>query len=83
VSPYAKPRFVDHTVASFASMLAFTERTFGVAPLSSVDGDAYDFSNAFDFDQAPLSGIELVQHRVPQATLDWIASHPADPNDPT
>jgi phospholipase C len=34
VSPYAKAGYTDRTPATYASMLAFTEHTFGVAPLN-------------------------------------------------
>ena len=34
VSPYAKAGYTDHTPATYASLLAFTEHTFGVAALN-------------------------------------------------
>src|SRR5205807_2142310 len=37
VSPYAKPAFVDHTVATDASMLAFLEHLFHLKPLGEGD----------------------------------------------
>jgi phospholipase C len=83
VSPYAKPAFTDSTVASFPSMLAFVEHTFGLAPLATDDADAYDYANVFDYTQAPLTPIELHQHPVPAWELAWLAAHPPDPNDPT
>ncbi len=83
VSPYARSRFVDHTVATDASMLAFTEHLFGLQPLSTEDASAYDYSNAFNFSQRALAPIALPQHRVPLSSLRYMASHPPDPNDPT
>jgi hypothetical protein len=72
ISPYARPGFTDSTPATFVSMLAFIEHTFGLAPLnpcattggSGCTDDAvglrgaptYDFMNAFDFSQTPLGG---------------------------
>jgi phospholipase C len=83
VSPYAKPRFVDHTTALHASMLAFTEHLFGLPPLSAEDGNAYDYANAFNFAQVPLPGIALPQHEVPRSSIEYIAKHPPPEDDPT
>jgi hypothetical protein len=83
VSPWAKPRYVDHEDASFASILAFTEHVFGLPPLpGGADGNAYDFANAFDFAQRPLAGIPLPRHAVPASSLRWLSDHPP-PDDPT
>ena len=49
ISPYAKPGYTDSTVSTFASMLAFIEHNFGVAPLSNVDAKSYYYTNSFDF----------------------------------
>ncbi len=83
VSPYAKPHFVDHTTASFLSLLAFTEHLYGLPPLTEADAAAYDYSDAFDFSQKPLSPIDLPQHKVPQSSIDYIAKHPPPKDDPT
>src|SRR2546422_4724334 len=53
VSPYAIPGSTDSADASVASMLAFTEHMFGLAPLTSEDANAYDYSNSFGFLQSP------------------------------
>ncbi len=78
VSPYAKPGFTDSSTASFASMLAFTEHTFGVVPLTSVDANAYDFSGSFDFDQKPLGPVRMVHTNVPAWEERWVAVHAED-----
>ena len=83
ISPYAKPGFVDHTPASHASMLAFTEHLFGLPSLNGEDATAYDFANAFDFAQKALAPIPLPQHRVPLSSQAYMATHPMDPDDPT
>jgi len=70
VSPFAKPGFTDTTPATFASILAYTEQTFGLAPLGPNDADAYDFSNAFDYTQAPLGRATMVHRPLP-----WTARH--------
>jgi phospholipase C len=83
VSPYARARFVDHTTALGASMLAFTEHLFGLQPLSTEDANAYDYANAFNFQQTPLGPIPLPQHTVPWSSVVYMAHHPPDPEDPT
>jgi phospholipase C len=83
VSPYAKARFVDHTLASHTSMLAFTEHVFGLPPLNSEDASAYDYADAFDFTQQPIRPSPLPLHGVPLSSLQQIAAHPPDPDDPT
>ncbi len=60
VSPYARASYTDTTPTTFAGMLAFTEHTFGLTPLNANDRDAYDFSNAFNFAQAPLRPVHMV-----------------------
>jgi phospholipase C len=49
VSPYAKPGFTDHTVATNSSILAYAEHVLGVSPVNEEDAKAYDFSNSFDY----------------------------------
>jgi phospholipase C len=83
ISPWAKQRFVDHTTATDASMLAFTEHLFGLAPLSSEDANAYDYADSFTFVQKPLPPIPLPQHRVPPSSQLYMSQHPPDPDDPT
>jgi phospholipase C len=82
VSPYARPGFTDANVASYDSMLAYTEHTFGLAPLSTRDATAYDFSQSFDYTQS-LSSIPLTQHLLPAWEQQWLQEHPTDPGDPT
>jgi phospholipase C len=49
VSPEAKESFVDHTQASFDSMLAFVEKNWGLEPLTTGDANAYDYCHSFVF----------------------------------
>jgi phospholipase C len=70
VSPFAKPGFTDTTPATFASILAYTEHTFGLSPLGPNDAYAYDFSNAFDYTQVPVKQITMVHRPLP-----WTARH--------
>jgi phospholipase C len=53
VSPYAKLGFSDSTPTTVAGVLAFAEHVFGLAPLNSTDGSAYDFSRSFCFSGPP------------------------------
>jgi phospholipase C len=56
VSPYAKAGFTDSQPTTVTGgVLAYTEHLFGLAPLTSLDTDAYDYSGAFDYTQHPLS----------------------------
>ncbi|CAN5136341.1 alkaline phosphatase family protein [soil metagenome] len=81
VSPYAKPGYTDSNVASFASMLAFTERVFGVEPVGTRDANAYDYWESFDFTQAPLAPIPMRQVPLPAWEVEWLAEHKADYED--
>jgi phospholipase C len=83
VSPYAKPGFADSTNATFASMLAFTEATFGLTPLGPNDANAYDYSNAFDYQQTPLAPMPMTQQPISPAELQYLTAHPPNPDDPT
>jgi phospholipase C len=51
VSPFAKKGFIDSTVYDSASILAFIEHRWGLAPLASRDRTAADLTAAFDFTQ--------------------------------
>ena len=55
VSPRAKASFVDHTVASFDSMLAFVEKNWRLAALSPRDAHAYDYCHSFVFKTLPCT----------------------------
>ena len=66
VSPYAKPGFTDRTATTFAGILAYTERTFGLNSLGVNDAQAYPFTNAFDYRQAPLRPIPMINRPWPR-----------------
>lgn len=65
VSPFAKPGYTDTTATTFAGILAFVEKNFGLAPLGVDDAGAYAFTNAFNLTQAPLRPVNVVTSRVP------------------
>jgi phospholipase C len=47
VSPFAKPGYTDHNVATNSSILAYTEKVLGVSPVTEEDATAYDFHESF------------------------------------
>ena len=83
VSPYARPASTDSNVASFASVLAFTEHAFGVPSLGADDSTAYDYNQSFNYAQAPLRPVQMVKRPVPPASLHYMKTHPPSPDDPT
>ena len=83
ISPYAQAGYTDHNVASFASLLAFTEYALGVKPLSSVDAHAYNYLGAFNFNQSPIPGAAMVTTQEPAASKVQIRLHPPNSSDPT
>jgi phospholipase C len=99
VSPQAKAAFVDHTQASYDSMLAFVEQNWGLAALTTGDAQAYDFCNSFTFTTLPCTGVgapaaptpgrraplrvPLGPSPVPFGSTQYTATHHPDPNDPT
>ena len=55
-----KAAYTHSNNASFASLLAYTEHTFGLDALSTADADAYDYSQSFDDTQPPLPPLPRV-----------------------
>ncbi len=82
-SNYARPGYTDSTPASFASVLAFTEKVFGLPNLGGKDVGAYDYMGAFDFTQRSKANFKPTTTTVPQSELNEIAANPPDPDDPT
>lgn len=66
VSPYAKPSYTDTRATTFAGILAYVEKNFGLTPLGVNDAAAYPFKQAFDYNQAPLKPIPMVNRPVPR-----------------
>lgn len=84
MSPYARPGFTDRTPATFDGVLAFTEHTFGLAPLTAEDGSAYDFSGAFDYSQVPLKPARMVTRPLSAGARSLVQHPPASLiNDPS
>ena len=80
VSPFAKRGYTDSNVASIASMLAFTESTFGLEPLWITDREAYDYSQSFDFTQAPRPPIHVPRPFISERYERWLEAHPPEPD---
>ena len=53
ISPWVRPGFTDHNVASYSSILAFAENALGV-PLNNSDKTPYNYLNAINFNQTEL-----------------------------
>jgi phospholipase C len=84
VSPYAKPGYTDHSIASFASWLAFVEHNWQLGPLTPLDANAYDYADSFDFSQSPLLKIpRMVDVPIPEWEQRYLEQHPPDPDDIT
>jgi phospholipase C len=66
VSPYAKPGFTDPKHATFVSILAYVEHTFGLRPMGKNDTGAYAFANAFNYSQTPIKPIPMVWRKWPK-----------------
>jgi phospholipase C len=60
VSPYARKGFTDTNSTTFAGILAFTEHTFGLKPLSVNDAHAYAFAKAIDFKNPVFTPARMV-----------------------
>ena len=76
VSPYARPHHTDRSTASQASILAFTERTFGLPALGRKDSAAYDYSHSFDFGQAPLAPAPMTHTSISRAERQRLKAIP-------
>ncbi|MEA2579963.1 MAG: phospholipase [Actinomycetota bacterium] len=75
VSPYAKAGYTDTHPASYISVLALVEHTFGLAPLNNADATAYDYAGSFDRSRALLRPVKMVRTQVPASELRRIAKH--------
>jgi len=65
ISPYAKAGYISSTQYEAASILKFVEERFGLPPLTGRDAAANDTTDAFDFNQQPLSPLVLQPRTCP------------------
>ena len=77
VSPYARAGYTDTAAASYYSLLAYTEHTFHLTPLTSADQNAYDYTNSFNYNQTPLNPSALTQQPISPAERHYIHTHNA------
>jgi Phosphoesterase family len=82
VSPYARHGYTDTTRTTFAGILAYAERNFGLSPLGPNDSQAYSFTNAFNYSQAPMKPARMVTRPLP-ASAKRIRITKVDLRDPT
>ena len=90
ISPYAKPHFVDHNTASFASLLSYIEHNWGLPGLSTLPGGAgareglaYDYHDSFNYSQTALRPVRLPTHAVPSSSIRYMRLHPPVHEDDT
>lgn len=77
ISPYARPGYISHQEAEFASLMKFIETDFGVASLgqrdaSSATSNLLDF---FNFSQTPRPA--LIEPMRSYPTIFWVPTHGA------
>jgi phospholipase C len=77
VSPYAKPGYTDRTPTTFAGILAFAEKTFGLPALNTADGTAYDYSGSFCYNPATAGCSNVGTSPTPMVTTPAPALTPA------
>jgi phospholipase C len=85
ISPFAKPGYTDSRPATFVSMIAFVEHVFdlpAIHPCRIIGGahctddvGAYDYMQAFDFNQTPLQPIPMVRTGLPPAEREYLKTH--------
>ncbi len=80
ISPYAKPAYITHVQYDHTSVLKFIESQFGLASLTARDAAAADFSDAFDFTQAPLPPLVLTTRHCPAVAPASITYQPQQVN---
>jgi hypothetical protein len=80
--PYAKPGYTDTTATTFAGILAYAEKNFGLPALGVNDAGAYDFSRSFDYSQIPVKGVRMITRPLPPSARR-IHLTPSLENDPT
>jgi phospholipase C len=66
ISPYVKGGTVQHQLSQVPSLLSFTEKVFGLPPITERDKKANDLMDMFDFNQQPLAPLFLTPRRCPK-----------------
>jgi len=68
VSPFAKPRYVSHTVGDHTSILSLIEHRYGLRNLTARDGTADDLEDLFDFNSSPSLNADVPGSLAPPAS---------------
>jgi phospholipase C len=80
VSPYARPKFVSHTVYDHTSILRFIESRFNVPALTARDANADPLSDLFDFSKPSFATPPSLPAAPvdPAKEADCVALYPED-----
>jgi len=79
VSPFSKPHYVSHVVASHPSILALIEKRFSLPSLTARDANAGTLEDLFDFDTSPSLNAAVGTAPLP---MQPPAQSPGDPGCP-
>jgi phospholipase C len=82
VSPYVRAGYVSHVVHTTGSILHFTEEVFDLPSLGAADATSDDFSDAFNFSQAPRPFGTPIPSKYSKAQVMRAASQASRSNDP-
>ncbi len=80
ISPYSRHGFIDHNLYSFASILKFAEKNYGLPSLTQLDRSAINLNNSLNFQQKPLPPL-ILQPRAcppPPPGIDYTEDDPVD-----
>jgi phospholipase C len=68
ISPFARPRYVSHTVGDHTSILSLIEHRYGLHNLTARDAAANDLEDLFDFDNSPSLNANVAGSLAPAAS---------------
>jgi phospholipase C len=68
ISPYARPRYVDHHIMEFDSILKFIEQDFHLPALTGRDRNAPSILTSLDFNQTPRGPLPLQTRTCPRGS---------------
>jgi phospholipase C len=75
--PYVRAGYTESTTTTWANVAAYIEATFPtVQPINAQDAGAYDFSNAVNYSQTPLSPPVMKVTPLPAGSRAYVKAHP-------
>lgn len=74
ISPYARPRHIDHTMYDYTSILRYIEDRFHLPRLTGYDRRALSIARDLDLRQTPLSPLILHQRTCPAGAYTNLAN---------